>query len=564
MENLDSRRCREYKEDSWWSWRAAKLMVQDMMNLPSREPIFPAQSGDSSNPSLSEVRAHQSGLLNKLTRSGMWRLRYAVLTDTSLHFFSSSGGEFFGNHDSQLRLCNVQEVEDGPALPGSLAKYGTLVLNMRRSSSQVVLCAYDKSSQQAWKASLRKVISALHERSPRSGAEEPDSGRYAEVGINVLCVSSVSSQMETATANPASCNMVVRMMPSWGDSMVCPLERGGHLRVWMSNGLVCFVQPEREPRWHDSRTLAPIENPGYELEYSLKGITVANTGAEDLKRDTLVTRQQVAYGVLLLLLNLVWWDLVSATHAYWASAVWMALALASGALPGPSVLVSQAVASGERCSVVRLHLVGCKLNDDQHSINSKALTQSMGRRFSTTLQIMELQQSSPAKSILQKVDAGKLTMMKKRYPGKSEVQLARFLIARKHDVDAAMDMVKVDETFRSKLEPITAQDLCPFMRTNLMHFLGFARDGTPLVFFRCKHLTKDVSTIGLQKLMLRLSDLTSALCPGEQCMTIIADFSVCKPPRFIPCCPPISFIPRTPEMVRGSAPNDTFPPLGPP
>jgi len=154
--------------------------------------------------------------------------------------------------------------------------------------------------------------------------------------------------------------------------------------------------------------------------------------------------------------------------------------------------------------------------------------------------------------------------MKKRYPGKSEVQLARFLIARKHDVDAAMDMVKVDETFRSKLEPITAQDLCPFMRTNLMHFLGFARDGTPLVFFRCKHLTKDVSTIGLQKLMLRLSDLTSALCPGEQCMTIIADFSVCKPPRFIPCCPPISFIPRTPEMVRGSAPNDTFPPLGPP
>mmetsp|Transcript_34024 Transcript_34024/g.96386 ORF Transcript_34024/g.96386 Transcript_34024/m.96386 type:complete len:197 (-) Transcript_34024:2783-3373(-) len=95
-----------------------------VMPRPSRNPVFPAppagadHSSGTFNPSLSRIKILHAGLLDRLIRVGLplpnmgeaWFLQYAMLTDTSLHFFSGNNGEYLSNHHWHLHLSRIKEV----------------------------------------------------------------------------------------------------------------------------------------------------------------------------------------------------------------------------------------------------------------------------------------------------------------------------------------------------------------------------------------------------------------------------------------------------------------------
>jgi hypothetical protein len=69
--------------------------------------------------------------------------------------------------------------------------------------------------------------------------------------------------------------------------------------------------------------------------------------------------------------------------------------------------------------------------------------------------------------------------------------------------------------------------MLPFFKTGLVQVLGFAMDGTPLVYVQVKNLDNKLPSAGMQKLVLHVCDMVAAICPDQQCMTVLADLKAC-------------------------------------
>lgn len=79
--------------------------------------------------------------------------------------------------------------------------------------------------------------------------------------------------------------------------------------------------------------------------------------------------------------------------------------------------------------------------------------------------------SLPPPRIL-KVDGSALDLLKKKFPNESDVKLSRFLVARKHNLQAAIEMMMEDRSLRSSLGAIQPSDALPFLKADLFHFVG--------------------------------------------------------------------------------------------
>jgi len=506
----------------WFDLSQSRLL-HDTMKVPARNPRFPLPSADSEEmyaPSVDQLKIFQAGFLNRLTRADLWKLHYVVLTENQLHFFTGTREDCLGHHEFQIPLRMFTTVEDGPALRGEYAKHATIQLSIKGTDKPVVLCAYNTHVQQAWKECLEQAVDTCAasmggSKSVSSDLSTAGSDELGAQSLSVLAVTCVAPAGGDQAASPAWGSTVVRISPAWGDTMTCRLEQGGHVRVWLSNGTVCSIDPhQKRPTWRDARTLAPVEQPGYRLGYSLQGVSLGYDPPTAADHKQQVKQQQAAYAVLVVLLNLALWGAMSPATAYWSSVLCMAAALACGALPGPSKAPSAGRPSGP---VVKLQLLDCEPDYESYGTSGQELqpvSSSLGTRA-----------KEGEKAILAKVDSSKLEQLQRTFPGESDVKLARFLIARKHSVDDAITMCRGDTELRRNLGAITNSDLLPFFKAGLVQFLGSAIDGTPLVYVKLKNLDNKLSSVSMQKLVLHVCDMAAALCPEQQCMTVLADLT---------------------------------------
>mmetsp|Transcript_20919 Transcript_20919/g.58022 ORF Transcript_20919/g.58022 Transcript_20919/m.58022 type:complete len:638 (-) Transcript_20919:96-2009(-) len=514
------------------NWGHAQLVIIDAMKLPTAVPRFPVLDS-TENPSLKQIKVLQAGLLNRLTRTGLWKIYYCVLTDKGFTLFTGYGNELHGKVEMSFPLDSLRAVEEGPALKDSSAG-STLAVSLYGTSSKMILAAFDKTARQQWIASLTEAINNSNEVRYLSSSEmllsvpRSQSGMdisdpmSADPGISVLCVSTMDKPSR-GSANPAWGNVLVRISPAWGDSMTCSLQPGGQIRVWMNNGLVCCLQAERKPIWRDARTMAVVPYPGYQLDYKLQGLSLAPASSPGPSFKAQVKHQMAAYAGLVLVLNGVLLGLISAGTGYWLSMLLMVAALGLGALPGPSPESREASSAPLGGLPARLQLISCSPD------LSAADGPTLGR--SASLVPEDCSEQLPEAVVADAKEDPGLEAMQQHFPDENIVKLKRFLVARKHVVEDAVAMVKGDMALRAQLAPVEPVGALSFLKADLVHFVGYAMDGTPLVFVKLRNLNKQEPTEGMQRLVLLICDLAAQLAPEQQCMTIFADlqgFSLSK------------------------------------
>ena len=172
---------------------------------------------------------------------------------------------------------------------------------------------------------------------------------------------------------------------------------------------------------------------------------------------------QASYGLLVLLFNAVLWGFLPASAGYWCSLAVLVGAIAAGFLPGPPP-PPPSDGSPAGTVPVRLQLLGCV--PDVSTQSGAALKRTMTLADSEALRM-------DSDSAL-KVDESNLALFKKDYPDENERKLARFLISRKHDLQAAIDMLEGERKLRASLGALDPVIALPFLSAGLMHFSGYA------------------------------------------------------------------------------------------
>jgi hypothetical protein len=157
-----------------------------------------------------------------------------------------------------------------------------------------------------------------------------------------------------------------------------------------------------------------------------------------------------------------------ASTGYWCSLIVLAVALAAGFLPGPPPS-PHSDGSPPGTVIVRLRLRGCV--PDLSTQTGAALKRALTLAEVTGEALRACNAGSSANN---RVDESNLLTLKKQYPDENEGKLARFLVARKHDLQAAIEMLEGERSLRRELgalEPVLA---LPFLSANLLYFAGFA------------------------------------------------------------------------------------------
>mmetsp|Transcript_34024 Transcript_34024/g.96385 ORF Transcript_34024/g.96385 Transcript_34024/m.96385 type:complete len:562 (-) Transcript_34024:623-2308(-) len=328
--------------------------------------------------------------------------------------------------------------------------------------------------------------------------------------------------------SPLDCRSMVSTAPAWEEAIECKFEQGSHLQVWLSNQTVCCISPEgsqSKVHWYHSQTGLPLSSPPFVLNYSLQASSycgLAEAVSSSPEPPSLAKAVLLApLGVLVPLTVLGW---VSASSSYWLSVSWVAAAcVLSSSLGGPT----------RTSSTLQLRLHGLSEGpaaDQLQEQQQEGAAASRRGSFQATralpgLEGGQLQQPDPNLGVVEQVDPAHLETMQRAFPDYDKALLARFLISRKANVDAATAMCKTYQALRARLDPIQNSALLPFMALDFCHMLGFARDGTPVLLCKMKNLCKEDTLEPIQKLVLRTVDLAALISPKQQSLTIITDFS---------------------------------------
>lgn len=92
----------------------------------------------------------------------------------------------------------------------------------------------------------------------------------------------------------------------------------------------------------------------------------------------------------------------------------------------------------------------------------------------------------------EKLSLASIETLRGRFPSENDETLARFLIARKGDVDKASDMLGKHLSWRSETFPIYKESCMGELRKNKCHIHGTDREGHPLFVWKSKnHIGRD-------------------------------------------------------------------------